>query len=54
MFEPKATASHSNSTQNGSGGASTLLLLCPNERISPTKPAMSVSCHEETHALQQI
>jgi hypothetical protein len=32
----------------GSGGASTRLPLCPDERTSPTKPAMLVSCQEQT------
>ena len=44
MFEPKATASHSNSTKLGSGGASARLLLCPDERTSPPSLAMSVWC----------
>jgi hypothetical protein len=30
------------------------LPVCPDERTSTDRPAWSVSCHEETHAPQQI
>ncbi len=32
----------------GSGGASTLLLLCPDERTSRDAATESVSCHKQT------
>ena len=36
--------------KNGSGGESTVLLLCPDERTSRDAVTESVVCHKQTHA----
>jgi hypothetical protein len=39
---------------NGLAGLEIRLPFYPQDRTSLTMPAMSVSCQEETHALQQM